>query len=268
MRKPKLVSTGCSFSDYTGKSVTRTYGEIFAEKLGCEYLHLAKGGSGNQRIFRLVTENIMSGNIAKGDLVLVQFAEPARAEIPIPLSINLTDQVYEYPVAIDTVFGKYPSLDWKPGLEDDFDCFRKIHKSASIILDRFQQFLKTYEEIVSLNEFYCLNQIRINNIMLEALCEKHGVRLLYIWHTTMGLWADRKDKFMSERYIETIYNEYIEITKTGKDGHADKSLFLGYDIVNGIKHENEFDSCHFSQKGHHWLADQLYIHYKKVEHKL
>lgn len=74
----KLFVAGCSVSDYT--KVSRVYGEILAEKLGCEYVHEAAGCGSNWRMLRVITHHIMSGNLTPDDLLLVQYTGREREE--------------------------------------------------------------------------------------------------------------------------------------------------------------------------------------------
>ena len=74
----KLVVAGCSVSDYTG--VDYNYGELLANKLGREYLHLAAGAGSNDRIFRTVTSCIREKKITREDILIVQYTGYNRRE--------------------------------------------------------------------------------------------------------------------------------------------------------------------------------------------
>jgi hypothetical protein len=74
----KLCVAGCSFSDYS--QVPNVYGEYLAAKLNFEYLHEGAGCGSNYRIWRTVTNHILSGNITADDLLIIQYTEYTRNE--------------------------------------------------------------------------------------------------------------------------------------------------------------------------------------------
>ena len=76
----KVVVAGCSFSDYTGKEVTKVYGEILANSLNAEYIHEGAGAGSNYRMWRKVTNLVMDDKITSTDLVIMQYTEVTRQE--------------------------------------------------------------------------------------------------------------------------------------------------------------------------------------------
>lgn len=74
----KLFVAGCSFSDYT--KVKKVYGDFLAEKLNCQYMHIAKGNGSNYRIWREAVNHILSGELTSQDLLIVQYSNMHRNE--------------------------------------------------------------------------------------------------------------------------------------------------------------------------------------------
>lgn len=76
---PKLVVTGCSFSDRT--LVEKCYGDHLAELLNVDYLHLAGGCGSNDRSMRLIVTDVLLNKINAGDHVIIQLTTPERKEV-------------------------------------------------------------------------------------------------------------------------------------------------------------------------------------------
>ena len=74
----KLVVAGCSVSDRA--FVDYNYGDVLAERLGVEFDHQGAGCGSNNRIFRVVTGKIISGEIDSRTLLVIQYTETTRRE--------------------------------------------------------------------------------------------------------------------------------------------------------------------------------------------
>ena len=108
-----LAVCGCSYSDYTGDSVDKTYGEIAARLINYDYLHLAEGCSSKDRIYKMIVSSVLDGKLKSGDIVVVQYPDPARMELPSAFNIfieqdPIPEKVYNTQVASlrSSPFGK------------------------------------------------------------------------------------------------------------------------------------------------------------------
>ena len=78
--KNTLFVAGCSFSDTYGTATT-CWGEQLAKKLDMKYNHDAVETSGsNDRIFRILTDKIMHGEIKPQDKLMIQYTLNGRRE--------------------------------------------------------------------------------------------------------------------------------------------------------------------------------------------
>ena len=77
--QPKLISAGCSFSDYLQNNRT-VYGLELAGKLGRSYDHQGAGAGSNWRMWRVLSTKIIRGEITNRDLVTVQYTGLERRE--------------------------------------------------------------------------------------------------------------------------------------------------------------------------------------------
>ena len=79
MNFKKLITTGCSLSDYA--QVSKNYSEYLAEKLGIEHVPGYTSGCGsNYRMWRKLLSGIREKKITSDDLLVVQYTEPTRKE--------------------------------------------------------------------------------------------------------------------------------------------------------------------------------------------
>ena len=74
----KLIVAGCSVSDYT--RVDTVYGKILADSIGYDYVHHGAGCGSNYRIWKKLTQMLMSGDLTDCDIVLVQYTQIDRRE--------------------------------------------------------------------------------------------------------------------------------------------------------------------------------------------
>lgn len=74
----KVFVAGCSVSDYMDVDVV--YGELLAKKLGYEYVHEGAKCGSNWRIWRVITNHIINGNLTSDDLLIVQYTSFERRE--------------------------------------------------------------------------------------------------------------------------------------------------------------------------------------------
>ncbi len=77
--KPKLISAGCSFSDYLQNNRT-VYGKELSQLLDRNYMHQGAGAGSNWRIWRVIGQAVMQGLITDRDIVTVQYTGIERRE--------------------------------------------------------------------------------------------------------------------------------------------------------------------------------------------
>ena len=74
----KIAVGGCSFSDRRYGIVP--WGDTVATLQNKTYIHEAASAGSNFRIWRRLTNHIQSGNLSKGDIIIVQYTNIDRAE--------------------------------------------------------------------------------------------------------------------------------------------------------------------------------------------
>jgi hypothetical protein len=75
----KLAVFGCSYSDYLPLNRV-VYGEALADLLAVEYLHYGVGAGSNWRIWRSLAQSVISGEIDRDSVVLIQYTGLERRE--------------------------------------------------------------------------------------------------------------------------------------------------------------------------------------------
>lgn len=262
-----LAVCGCSYSDYTGDSVDRTYGEIAARLINYDYLHLAEGCSSKDRAFKMIVSAVLDGRLRSGDIVVVQYPDPARMELPSAFNLYIDqdpipEQVYSTQVASlrNSPFGKYFYHNWKPKL-NDYVHGQGLDESFRIEMETWSD---TYEKLLAVNERFILHEWQVFNHMLEAFCEKHGINLIHYMHRTTGLWHElwhEGGMTSDQKYIDTafwdykVYEEFLEL-------YSDDEYWLGWDTVNGEVPDGP-DTCHVSRLAHGFAGEQLAEHLLK-----
>ena len=222
MRKSKLFVGGCSFSDRFGK-INTCWGEELANMKNMDYCHDAVRTSGsNDRIWRVLTDKIMSGEIEPEDKVIVQYTLPSRREFVTWK--NPQSDVYK---------------DIFPGNEEDLyivkfkDKSHEWHKDIDV-----KEFLKLYEVFFSMDEY----EKRIFNhrqYQFQMLCEIHNINAFILSVNTYTFWDvmgfTTSQKFKNER----------RIFKDNKFGYEEDERY------------SEDDPHHLSVKGHIKFANLI-----------
>lgn len=246
---PKIVVAGCSFSDRTG--VPKSYGDYLAELIGYEYLHLARGGSSNNRAFYILSKNIIDGKITSDDVVIHQYTDTNRTFFgSLPENISNCpgyDPLLPGQIEIHkTPFGDAYTSDFKT------NSYVYIGGIGNKLLH------KVYEDYGAVCDSFEKDKWISDVNMFIALCEKYNIkivplkcRLFTYWENSVGC---SPEEFLPEYAKQYLFKEsdYIEI---GSVEHPRSTDF-------GITNNSVYDHSHLSTEGHLVLANALEKHLK------
>jgi hypothetical protein len=218
----KLFLAGCSFSD--NYQAPKNYGSKLAKLLGVEYKHLAIGIGSNYRMWRYITNNILTGNLTKNDLLVVQYTNVERNEFWSAIDRKFpespeADISETYPKGGTILKFKIDSHSWHTNpIEDEF---QKMYQDNFLSPD-FEQ-----------------EKFLVHNHMFQCMLERHGIKTVFFYSRYLQDYPVL-DSF--KPYIYTEPKEFINDETTYKH------------IVT--------DRYHLSEDGHTQLADRLYNHIK------
>lgn len=251
-----VIMCGGSVSDYYGDSISRTYGELVAENLECNYIHYAHNSAGNDKAYKDVVNAVMKDEIVAGDLVLFQAGDYYRKEVPAPT----LDFSPGYPRKRETPVGDYNFHTWRPG--DNHDDFLEPLEHA--IVDPSIQLYYNLEKVAAFNDTYLLHDWIVKSQMFQGYLQSQGILLLPIVHRCIDMLSDDiLQQFFTERNYNNIFWERkIWETESGKLFDLEDKYVLGLDTVGGQQPE-EFDRDHYSQLGHEVVAMSLTEFYKE-----
>ena len=224
----KLFVAGCSFSDYT--KVDKVYGEFLAEKLGYEYVHEGAGCGSNWRIWRVITNHIMSGNLTPDDLLLIQYTGREREEFwthfdqPheafLPRSKDHLTVIEPFKNGGHIIRYKARAAEWQRNQEecDFFDMYEKYFKSIHFENERF----------------------RTHNFMFQHMLINANINTIFVRGSRIAPLRDNEllPKFLNSCYTSTDDNPAYNLTPD--------------------------DSSHLNQRGHEVFAGWLYDHITKT----
>lgn len=221
MIKNKLIVAGCSVSDRT--YVNQCYGDILSNLLNTEYIHKAAGCGSNQRIWRIITSMIMSGEITSNDKLIIQYTEINRQEF---WTSNIAKRHKGYSGIVDLVekyedFGftvkyKHSAHEWQD------------NKQTSKFFEQYQnEFVNTKynSEVFSVNHYNFCNTLLANNINVVFLC----------------CWS-----YSDHRIVEELSSglPVVHISRNNDNGIPPEYL--------------QEDRGHFTEDGHAYVSDMLY----------
>lgn len=220
--KRKVVVAGCSVSDYT--HVDKVYGEMYSKKIKARYLHEGAGCGSNYRMWRKLGHHIMSGNVTKDDIVILQPTQLARREYYSPFTAggehlhgsngkSLLNETYNSEGSI---------VRYKPNAHTDVLSAHPIEKKFSELRDNF--FDPDFEAETFRNQMN----------MFQALCSCKDINL---WIIDVGYVNNIQD---------CIWNKSKSINM--------KWIRMSHPLMDP-KHGR--DTGHFSQEGHRVAADTL-----------
>ncbi len=218
----KILVAGCSFSDYS--CVDIVYGEILSDLLGAEYIHEGSGCGSNHRMWRVVGNHILDGNLTENDILIVQYTSVERKEF---WSHNQGETVQKKQVNLNEPYRNKGSL--------------MKFKSSSSQWQRFQEekdFLDLFEKYFCSTD-YEMDWFKIMNSYFESFLLAKKIRTI----------------FLETNYFGGLYQLLNE------DPH--KKLYYRWNknlIDESLRLPNDY--YHLSSKGHLILAQDLSEHIK------
>lgn len=223
----KLFVAGCSFSDFT--KVNKVYGQYLAEKLNYSYVHEGAGCGSNWRIWRVITNHILNGNLTENDLLIVQYTtfertefwtslrQPDSAFIPEERD-HITIEKCKHGGAISRF--KSGSYEWQNTYKDKI-----FHKSY---------------ELYFLNTKFEEEKFKVHNEMFQHLLKNYNIKTIFL--KTFRYWRE-------EGGVIPYYQPYVF-----KEEDSESSKTLGL---------SDQDQAHLGDYGHRMYAEMLYKHIYK-----
>jgi hypothetical protein len=204
--KPKLFVAGCSVSDYT--HVNEVYGEMLAKKLNYNYVHEAAGCGSNWRMWRKICNHIISGNLTKNDLLIVQYTSNERKEF---WSLNENSQAYD-------------KIELREKYTNGGNIIRfKMDANTWQINKNEKDFFKMYEEYF-INEDFENEVFNTQNLMFQTLLQKNNIPVIFfdfnVFHT----------------YIDVLNTNIINVYEITNDS----SFFLENDMFHFNQKGHEY----------------------------
>lgn len=225
--KSKLFVAGCSVSDYT--RVQEPYGEILANLIGFDYVHEGAGAGSNYRIWRKITNHVLSGNLTENDILIIQYTESVRNEF---WSAFPDTRIYD-------MFPNQPKIS-----DESYDSGTIIRfKADSHIWQNFDkeiEFHKSYEENF-VNTKFAEENFRVNNYNFQQMLKNHNIKTIFLTTTRSGPVTN------SSEYMTAHFKPYE---------------FFDYSNRNEVYNlgPKNVDDCHFSKLGHETIANELRDH--------
>jgi len=218
----KLFLAGCSFSD--NHQAPKNYGSKLATLLGFDYKHLAMGIGSNYRMWRHVTNNILSGQLTKNDLLVVQYTNVERNE---------------FWSAIERQFPENPEADISETYIQGGTILKfKIDSHGWHVNPIEAKFQKIYQDNF-LSPTFEQEKFAVNNHMFQCMLDYHKIKAVFFY-----------SRYLNGYPVLDAYKPYIYYEP--KEFINDESTYM--DIVTDRYHLNEY--------GHTQLADKLYNHIK------
>jgi hypothetical protein len=245
---PKLFVSGCSYSDCTG--INYPWGDCLASMLGYEYNHVAMGAGNNDRTWRILTRKIVSGEITPEDLIIIQYTDLFRRELPAsaetfePLVIPPHDDRPGKPVPwiieSDTPYGKMYTTNLKMG-------------SHTWVKEPHRTLHKMYEE-TAVDDNWTKEHFFTQHAMFKALCDKYNIRLIILRTQYDAHLAPAQDYYADYENTHFVYSFDILFPDYAADRRPERSEYdLGHVSNSGVI----WDTSHLSQVGHITLAEGI-----------
>ena len=205
----------------TRNSCKTSYPEELAKLLNYELVNCAAGCGSNYRIWRMLTKHIMDGNLTSDDIVVIQYTGPFRHEIWSRFDMDSMKSV-------------------DINMTEPYDAGRLIRFKTDAHLwhdiKEEKEFFKLYEENF-INEKFEWEVFNINNFNFQHMLKNNNIKVIFIKTGRMNVGVDI---FMLDEYQKTHFND-----KSNSDWS---------------NNQTKTDGCHFSDKGHILMANNLYNH--------
>jgi len=222
MNKNTLFVGGCSFSDrYDENNIC--WGELLASKLNLDYNHDAVARSGsNYRIWRILTDKIISGEITSRDKVFIQYTLNTRKEFA----------TWTNPKA-KSVVEKFGDNEF-----EELYLIRYKDKSHTWYGDKnISSLLKNYELYASMDEY---DDLIFNQRQLQFQT------LLNYYNIDAYILAVNCYQFWDQSNYTTLPEFKNKIFKDNKIGFAENERY------------SEQDTFHLSETGCEIMAEKVY----------
>lgn len=215
----KLFVVGCSVSDNLHQS--EVYGNLIAQKLGYEYVHMAMGVGSNYRMWRYATKAVLNKNLTSEDLLIVQYTGTERCEIWSDIErirpVEHVDQSEFYPKGGTILKFKWDAYLWQ---EDQLQ----------------KDFLKLYQERFLSPKFED-EKFMVHNYNFQCMLAYNNIRTVFFKSRANNIY-NVIDRYSPYSYMEP--SNFIKDTQ------------YSVDPIN--------DKFHMNALGHSTLADMLYKH--------
>lgn len=224
----KLFLVGCSVSD--NLPTEQVYGNLLANKLGYEYVHMAMGIGSNYRMWRYATKAISEKKLTPDDLLVVQYSGVERTEFWSDFERNRpvehADISEIYPSGGTILKYKWDSHEWQD---------HNLQKN----------FFKMYQERF-LNPVFEEEKFRVHNYNFQCMLAYNNIPTLFFKSRAL---CSNIEKFeVIPKFLPYVYQETHE-------NRIDKSI-----VVDPVT-----DYFHYNEEGHRRMADYLYNHIKNTQ---
>jgi hypothetical protein len=235
----KLFTIGCSFTEGQDLKyqVKECYTTKLANKLNLKCFNFGSCGASNDYIFRKVFKLINSNTISKDDILIIQWTNYIRKELPI---IYKNKNWYYYPPNTKLPMCEKMLFDSINSVKDEHD-HNDMKNDLYYLGDKNNDLLDVYS-LNFLQEEYQLNTT-INYInSLYTYLEYYGFKHIHFFgwdKCIIDSVFDKKVNFMQETfggYTKTKGNEH-----PNKKGHEIWAEFLNKKIIE-FKFVNEFEN--------------------------
>lgn len=175
----RLFVFGCSYSDRT--EVEKCYGDYVAENTGLEYHHCARGGSSNDRSWRIITRKILDGEIRPQDIVIYQPTDRHRREFCSPGLNYQKNQELSLKDQQESIGSRNPALQFETTECGSFYVSDYKSQSYSWQINVIDSALHlAYQNACAdpaFDDEYFKTRIR----QFECFCEIHSITLIVLW---------------------------------------------------------------------------------------
>lgn len=254
----KLFIFGCSYSDRTG--VKKAYGDYLAETTGLEYRHCAKGGTSNDRIWRMATRMVIDGEITANDIVIVQYTDRHRREFAsYGISYDehldtIRNNIAEQDISNTNMVGVHPMDRTTTECGTFYTSNYKMDSHSWQVnqFDRDAHFF--YEKATALAEFDH-EYFKTRHQQFEAFCEIHNIKLVIYW-------CRLSDTLVDHNPLGPYARKYL----INEENFIPREIPHCYKYELGIMNENDvgnWDNSHLSVLGHRAVAQKLAEHLKR-----
>lgn len=245
----KLFVFGCSYSDRTG--VKKAYGDYLAELTGLEYHHCAKGGTSNDRTWRMATRMIIDGEITPNDILMIQYTDRHRREFA---SYGIGYDEHLQVIINDNKGNEIPSgvhpLDKTTTECGTFYTSNYKMHSHSWQLNHFDRAVhKAHEDCTCVDQFDN-EYFKTRHRQFEAFCEVNNINLVIYW-------CRLSDHMIDHNILSTYGRRYL----------INEENFISREPPHCFKYElgdpndtNHWDDSHLSVLGHETVAKNLAEH--------